>query len=54
MKTLNKLNPKCNIKDWDRKKRIAREVGKQTALYAILLFMTLDRKSTRLNSSHIH
>ncbi len=40
MKTLNKLNPKCNIKDWDRKKRIAREVGKQTALYAILLFMT--------------
>ncbi len=39
MKTLNQVNPKCNIKGWDRKKRIAREVGKQTALYAVLILM---------------
>lgn len=39
MKTLNNVNPKCNVNGWDRKKRIAKEVGRQTALYAILILM---------------
>lgn len=40
MKTLNKANPNCNVANWDRKKRIIREVFRQTALYLILLLMT--------------